>query len=57
MLKTGGFWKTSQTVIEALISNLDDYNAKMLHMRYDYMTKHADKLDKLIPECFKVVNI
>ena len=55
-LKRSGslLWRTTQTVVDALITPIEEYNAKMLNKRFEFMTKSIAKLDKIIPECFKV---
>lgn len=53
LTNSGGFWKTSKSVILALTSEISDYNANMLNKRFDFMTKHVAKLDMIIPGCFK----
>ncbi len=41
-------------MVDALITPIEEYNAKMLNKRFEFMTKSIAKLDKIIPECFKV---
>ena len=45
----------TQTVIEALTNRKEEYDVLMLHKRFEFMTKHVAKLDKIIPECFKSI--
>ncbi len=55
LTNSGGFWKTSKSAIIALTSDISDYNAKMLHKRFEFMTKHVAKLEMLVPECFRSI--
>lgn len=49
------FWNSNSKIVEALTSKLEDFNAKMLNKRFEFLTKHHQKLDKIIPDRFKVL--
>jgi hypothetical protein len=46
-------WKNPQHVIEALSSHVEDYNAKMLNKRFDFITKKLSRL----PDRLNVIEI
>ena len=55
-LKNSGnlLWRTTKTVVEALTIQKEEYNAVMLNKRFEFLTRSIAKLDKIIPECFRV---
>jgi hypothetical protein len=55
-LKNSGslLWRTTKTVVEALTIQKEEYNAAMLHKRFEFLTRSIAKLDRIIPDCFKV---
>ena len=47
-------WKNPQKIMEALITKTEEYNAKMLHKRFEFLTKSYSRLVSVLPDSLKV---
>jgi hypothetical protein len=47
-------WKNPQKIMEALITKTEEYNAKMLHKRFEFLTKSYSRLAAVLPDSLKV---
>lgn len=47
-------WKNPQKIMEALITKTEEYNAKMLHKRFEFLTKGYSRLVSVLPDSLKV---
>ena len=48
-------WKSSGILVNSLLSNADEFNAKMLHKRFEFLVKSSNKLDKILPDFLKSI--
>lgn len=48
-------WKSSGILVKSLLSNADEFNAKMLHKRFEFLVKSSNKLDKILPDFLKSI--
>jgi len=47
-------WKNPQKIMEALITKTEEYNAKMLHKRFEFLTRGYNRLVSVLPDSLKV---
>ncbi|CAF0847896.1 unnamed protein product [Brachionus calyciflorus] len=48
-------WKNSAKIIEALVTPSEEFNAKMLSKRFEFMTTSVKKLFKMIPDTLQSI--